>query len=126
MIQKHQNTHMDYVRNSIGNPALLLFFFFGFFYLCIWSSSITNSFSVFQKESLSTLSNTVSFNFQAYNSFIDFTNLHMGCLNFVQKEKKKTQNSFDSYRPTSMSLKMTLKKLYPKLQRQTKRSLSLS
>ncbi|KAF3946547.1 hypothetical protein CMV_027198, partial [Castanea mollissima] len=51
---------MDYVRNSIGNPALLLLFFFGFFYLCIWSSSITNSFSVFQKESLSTLSNTTN------------------------------------------------------------------
>lgn len=58
MIQKHQTTRMDYVKHSIGNPALLLFFLFGFFYLCIWSSSITNSFSVFQKESLSALSNT--------------------------------------------------------------------
>ena len=122
MTQKHQNTRMDYVKHSIGNPALLLFFLFGFFYLCIWSSSITNSFSVFQKESLAALSNTVSFNFQAY-SFIDFTNMHMGFLNFVQKQ---TQNSFNSYSPTFMSLKMTSKKLYPKLQWQTKRSLSLS
>uniref|UniRef100_A0A2N9EFZ0 Nucleotide-diphospho-sugar transferase domain-containing protein n=1 Tax=Fagus sylvatica TaxID=28930 RepID=A0A2N9EFZ0_FAGSY len=49
---------MDYTKHSIGNPALLLLFFVGFLYLCIWSSSFTSSFNVFRKESLSTLSNT--------------------------------------------------------------------
>ena len=118
IIQKPQKTHMDHVKHSFGNPAILLLFFVGFLCLCVWSFSyITNPFSVFRKESLSTQSNTVSFNFQAY-SFIYFTNMHMGCLNFVQK----TQESFNSYRPTYVSLKMTLKKLYPKLQWQTKRS----
>ena len=118
IIQKPQKTHMDHVKHSFGNPAILLLFFVGFLCLCVWSFSyITNPFSVFRKESLSTQSNTVSFNFQAY-SFIYFTNMHMGCLNFVQK----TQESFNSYRPTYVFLKMTLKKLYPKLQWQTKRS----
>ena len=72
---------MDHTKHSIGNPALLLLFFVGFLYLCIWSSSFTNSFNVFRKESLSTLSNTVSFNFLAY-SFINSTWVF---LNFAQK-----------------------------------------
>ncbi|KAF5469942.1 hypothetical protein F2P56_010497 [Juglans regia] len=33
---------MDYAKHSVGNPALLLLFFIGVFYLFLWSSSITN------------------------------------------------------------------------------------
>ncbi|KAG6628509.1 hypothetical protein I3843_14G019900 [Carya illinoinensis] len=33
---------MDYAKHSVGNPALLLMFFIGVFYLFLWSSSITN------------------------------------------------------------------------------------
>ncbi|XP_030966732.1 uncharacterized protein At1g28695-like [Quercus lobata] len=52
---------MDHVKHSFRNPAILLLFFVGFLCLAVWSSSyITNPFSVFRKESLSSQSNTTN------------------------------------------------------------------
>lgn len=51
---------MDYGKKSLGNPLILLLFFAGFFYLCIWSSSVTNPFIAFKKQSLCQHSNTTT------------------------------------------------------------------
>lgn len=104
--------HMDYPKQSIGNPALLLLFFAGVFYLFIWSSSYRNPFLAFQKEPICTFSNTVSF--LAYNSN-SFHNHGFLLVSFILER-----------RLPFMPLKMTSKKLCRKLQWQTKRSLSLS
>ncbi|XP_059433712.1 uncharacterized protein At1g28695-like [Corylus avellana] len=51
---------MDYGKQSVGNPALLLFFFSGVFFLFFWSSSYRNPFVAFQKDPICTFSNTTT------------------------------------------------------------------
>jgi hypothetical protein len=62
---------MDHTKQSIGNPALLLLFFSGLFFLFFWSSSYRNPFVAFQKDSICTLSNTVSFS--------SYSSIHSAC-----------------------------------------------